>query len=91
MLSWEESVGLALGFLSALSRPQQGGGGGGEAGGVSGMDSIPLHCLGIYSSHMGDPAEQEQMCNCLEDRDSNAWETCCVHLNVLYVCYDLPD
>lgn len=54
MLSREELVGLALGFLSALSRPQQEGS---CAGWVSGTDSISLNCLGIKSSPAGDSAE----------------------------------
>lgn len=65
------------------------------AGWVSGMDSIPLNCLGIYSSHIGDSAEQEQMCDRLEGSDvlngNWAWETCCVHVNVLYVWSDSTD
>lgn len=49
------------------------------------MDSIPLNCLGIYSSHIGDSAEQVQMCDRLERSNvlNRAWETCCVHVKAL--------
>lgn len=52
----------------------------GEAGWVSGMDSIPLNCLGIYCSHIGDSAEQVQMCDRLVCSDvlNRAWETGCM-------------
>lgn len=57
------------------------------------MDSISLNCLGIYSSRIGDSAEQVQMCDRLECSGvlNKAQETCCVHVNVVYVWSDLTD
>lgn len=65
----------------------------GKAGWVSGVDSTALNCLGIYSSHIGDSAEQVQICECLQCCDILhwAWETCCVRVNVLHVWSDLTD
>lgn len=89
MLGWKELVCLALGFPSThIEAPTEGElwsiMGGGGTGWVSGMDSTPLNCLGIYSSHIGDSVEPSVT-------TIGHGRHACMPMNVLYVWSDLTD